>query len=77
MFFKIINNMVDIPHTFVHSAPYSTCGQNKFIHLQSRTKSFKNPYFSRTIKLWNRLPEVVIKLDNLENLVQSLNNIDI
>ena len=69
IFFKIIHNLVNIPHSFLHSPPYSTHCPNKFIHLHSRTELFKNSFFPRTIRLWNCLSESIREVNNLENFV--------
>jgi len=73
IFFKIIHNLVNIPHSFLHSPPYSTHCPNKFIHLHSRTELFKNSFFPRTIRLWNCLSESIREVNNLENFVQLIN----
>jgi len=57
IFFKIIHNLVNIPHNFSRMPPYSTRYPNKFIHLYSRTELFKNSFFPRVIRLWNYLLE--------------------
>jgi len=70
VFFRIIHNLVDIPHNFLCSPPYSTRCPNKFIHLHSRTELFEDFFFPRAVRLWNCLSEPIREVNNLENFAQ-------
>ena len=69
MLFKIINNLVVIPHShiLVDSPPFTRSTTSRFIHLYERIDSYKFPFFPRAIRLWNSLPHHVIQSDTFDS----------
>ena len=65
MFYKIINHYVGVPCDHILHKPFNfTRSSNiKFLHLPSRIDSFKHSFFPRAIRLWNHLPEHIVKPD--------------
>ena len=65
MFYKIINQHIDVPCDHILQKPFNfTCSVNrKFLHLPSRIDSFKHSFFPRAIRLWNHLPDHIVKPD--------------
>ena len=75
MYFKIINNLIAIPHDHLSPASISTCGHNlKFIQLAARTNTYLFSFFPSVIKLWNSLPDVVINSTDLNTFKLNLDN---
>ena len=78
MFYKIINQYVDILCDHILQKPFNfTCsGNTKFLHLPSRIDSFKHSFFPRAIRLWNHLPEHIVKSDvNIDSFKHLLSNL--
>ena len=69
MLFKIINNLVEIPHShiLVDSPSFTRSTASKFIHLYARIDSYKFSFFPRAIRLWNSLPHHIIKSDTFDS----------
>ena len=68
MFYKTINQHVDIPYDHIlHKVPSTTrSSSRKFLHLPSRIDSFMHSFFPRAIRLWNQLPDHFIEADNVD-----------
>ena len=59
MMFKIINNLIDIPAS--HFVPKQCLLRGGYyIHLSTKTDSYKFSFFPSVIKLWNSLPPPVV-----------------
>ena len=68
MFFKIIHNLISIPHSHVSLSSAPTRGHNqKFIQLAAKTNVYLFSFFPSAIKLWNSLPDCVINSSDLNN----------
>ena len=73
MFYKIINQHVDVPYNHIIDNIYdhilqkpfnfTRSGNRKFLHLPSRINSFKYSFFPRAIRLWNHLPDYIVETD--------------
>ena len=75
MFYKIINNLISIPHDHITISPVSTRGHNlKYIQLAAKSNTYLFSFFSSAIKLWNLLPDFVINSTNLNNFKLHLDN---
>ena len=67
-FYKIINNLISIPHSHVSVSSAPTRGQNqKFIQFAAKTNTYLFSFFPSAIKLWNSLPDCIINSSNLNN----------
>ena len=78
LFFKIVNNLVDIPAAnYLTSAPSSLRANHKlkFRHLSSKTDSLKFSFFPRTIPIWNSLPASVAEASDLASFKQRLQSL--
>ena len=75
MFYKIINNLISIPHDHITISPVSTRGHNlKYIQLAAKSNTYLFSFFPSAIKLWNLLPDFVINSTNLNNFKLHLDN---
>ena len=75
MFYKIINNLISIPHDHITISPVSTRGHNlKYIQLAAKSNTYLFSFFPSAIKLWNSLPDFVINSTNLNNFKLHLDN---
>lgn len=75
MFYKIINNLISIPHSHITRSPALTRGHNiKFIQLAAITNTYLFSFFPSTIRLWNSLPNYVVNSNNLNNFKLNLDN---
>ena len=65
MFYKIINQHVDVPYNHILQKPFNftRSSKRKFLHLPSRIDSFKYSFFPRAIRLWNHLPDHIVETD--------------
>ena len=75
MFYKIINQYVDVLCDHILQNNFTYSGNRKFLHLPSRIDSFKHSFFPRAIRLWNHLPEHIVKSDvNIDSFKHLLSN---
>ena len=75
MFYKIINNLISIPHDHITISPVSTYGHNlRYIQLAAKSNTYLFSFFPSAIKLWNSLPDFVINSTNLNNFKLHLDN---
>ena len=75
MFYKIINNLISIPHDHITISPVSTRGHNlKYIQLAAKSNTYLFSFFPSAVKLWNSLPDLVINSTNLNNFKLHLDN---
>ena len=72
MFNKIVNDLVDISITLAPLSS-STRGHNqRFVTPFARTDTYLNSFLPSTIKLWNSLPDSLIKLDDINQFKEHL-----
>ena len=77
MFYKIVNDLVDISITLHRLAPLSTStrGHNqRFVTPFARTDTYLNSFLPSTIKLWNSLPDSLIELDDINQFKEDLSS---
>ena len=80
LFFKIVNDLVDIPAAEYLTAAPSRLRSNhklKFRHLAARSDTFKHSFFPRTIPVWNSLPASVAEASDLAAFKQRLQSLAI
>ena len=54
MLYKILDNIISVPHDHLIRTVLPTCGHDcRFIQLASRTYSYLNSFFPSTVRLWN------------------------
>ena len=60
MLYKIINQLVEVPHHHIlaKASASTRSSTSKYIHLYPRIDSYKFSFFPRAIRLWNSLSEV-------------------
>ena len=72
MFYKIINQHVDVPcdHILQNPFNFTRSDNRKFLRLPSRIDSFEHFFFPRAIRLWNHLLNPIMKLDvDIDSLI--------
>ena len=65
MFYKAIHQQIAIPipdYIQPRRRPTRQHGNNRFMRLSSSSDSYKNSFFSRTLRDWDALPQVTIEL---------------
>jgi len=76
MLFKIIHNLVDLdPGGMAVPRPsdYDTRGHHlQFFQVPTRVNAFKYSFFPFAIKLWNSLPDYIVKITNVELFKSSI-----
>ena len=78
MFYKIVNNLVDIPATqYLTPAPSRLRSNHKFKfrHQASKSDCLKYSFFPRTIPVWNSLPASVAEASDLASFKQRLQSL--
>ena len=77
MFYKIINNLVDVDFTsYLIPSVSQTRGHHlKFRQLQTRINSFQHSFLPATIREWNSLPANVVNPVDVEQFTENLNNL--
>ena len=80
MFYKILNNIVDIQPDLYLNKAYSRTRSNhslKFQHFSSRTDTFKFSFFPRVVPIWNSLPSTAAEAPSLVSFKRELNKVEI
>ena len=68
MMFRIVNQLVDIPHTYLSSARVSVRGHNQRLTVpHTRTTTYRHSFFPDSIRIWNALPQDAISCNTLES----------
>ena len=78
MFYKIVNNIVDInKDLYLEPAIAKTRANHskKFRQISTSQNCFKNSFFPRTIPLWNKLPAYTAEALDLVLFKQGLSNL--
>ena len=78
MFYKIVNNIVDInKDLYLEPAMAKTRANHskKFRQISTSQNCFKNSFFPRTIPLWNKLPASTAEAPDLVLFKQGLSNL--
>ncbi|KAK3106679.1 hypothetical protein FSP39_025024 [Pinctada imbricata] len=61
MMYRIVNNLVDIPTSYLTPTAINIRGHNqKFLVPYARTSAYKYSFFPGAIRIWNSLPQSVI-----------------
>ena len=74
MFFKILNDLVQMPqHHLTPALPSKTRGYNQKFQIPfSRLRTHQQSFFPSTIRLWNNLPSSVVSAMTLEGFKDNL-----
>ena len=74
MFFKIINQLVDIPVTqYLKETSRSSRKHNhRYQQLPARIEAYANSFFPSTIKLWNNLTDSQVNMTTVETFTNTL-----
>ena len=78
MFFKIINDLVDIPSSnYLIPANSKTRSNNskKMQQYHTRSDVFKYSFFPRTTRNWNQLPATIAETPDLVSLKRGLSSV--
>ena len=73
MFYKIINNIVDVDFDgdlLMPSASHYT--RSHFIQPYTRVDAYKNSFLPSTIKLWNTLPYEIVNQESVNSFQNKL-----
>jgi len=63
MLYKIINNLISVPHDHLTQSPTTTITRGhsiRYTQLAARTNVYLHSFFPSTIKLWNSLPNEIV-----------------
>ena len=77
MFFKILNNLVELPlPNYITPHVSITRGhESKFSILYTRIDVYKYSFFPATIPIWNNLPAEAMKSKNINTFINFCNDI--
>ena len=76
MMYRIVNNLVDIPRTYLIPAATTCRGHSlKFLVPYARTSSYQQSFFPDSIRIWNSLPQPVISCNSLESFKGELQSV--
>ena len=78
MFFKIVNDLVDIPssdYLILANSKTRANHSKKMQQYHTRTDIFKNSFFPRTIRNWNQLPASVAEAPDLVSFKRGLSSV--
>ena len=76
MMFRIVNNLVDIPTTYLISAATTISGhRHKFLVPYARTSTYQQSFCPDSICIWNSLPQHVISCNSLESFKGELQSV--
>ena len=76
MMFRIVNNLVDIPTTYLIPAATTIRGHShKFLVPYARTSTYQQSFFPDSIRIWNSLPQHVISCNSLESFKGELQSV--
>jgi len=67
MFYKIINDLISVPHDHLSQTSTTTRGHSKrYIQLAATSNTYLHSFFPSTIRLWNSLPEEIALSPNFD-----------
>jgi len=73
MLLKLIYHLVEIPSITLTSLTSCTRGHNhRFTIPPIRTESYLHSFLPSAVKLWNNLPQSLIKIDNIDDFKKAL-----
>ena len=76
MMYRIVNNLVAIPSTYMIPTAVTVRGHNhRFLIPYCRTQIYKHSFFPDTIRLWNNLPSTVVDCNSITTFKSELQNI--
>ena len=75
MLYKILNNIIAVPHDHLIRSVLPTQGHDsRFIQLTARSNTYLNSFFPLTVRLWNTQPSYVVDSNDLEHFKANLDN---
>ena len=76
MLYKIKNNLVAIPLPAKVTTPLRSTPRHphEFDDIYASTESYKNSFFIRTVREWNRLPQSIYSKDSLLSFKAALDS---
>ena len=78
MMYKIVNNLVDVPHTFLAPCTVSLRGHSyKYMIPFTRTGVYTQSFFPNSIRIWNNLPVDLINCTTLASFKQGVQSVQL
>jgi hypothetical protein len=69
MFYKIIEDLIDIPHSILRPNPRDSRQHNRIYHVITvNSSAYQNSFFPSTTIMWNSLPLRIVNSPSLETL---------
>ena len=78
MMYRIVNNLGDVPHTFLAPCTVSLRGHSyKYMIPFTRTGVYQQSFFPNSIRIWNNLPEDLINCTTLASFKQGVQSVQL
>ena len=77
MMYRIVNNIVDVPHTFL-TPTIALRGHSSRFHIPfARIGVYRQSFFPDSIRIWNELPQALINCTSLESFKQGVQSVQL
>lgn len=67
MIYRITNNLVDVPHTFLTPTVALRGHSSRYLVPFARTDIYRYSFFPDSIRIWNRLPQDLVNRTSLDS----------
>ena len=67
MVYRISNNLVDVPHTFLTPTVALRGHSSRYLVPFTRTDIYRYSFFPDSIRIWNRLPQDLVQRTSLDS----------
>ena len=75
MMFKITHGLVEVPHQHLVAGDSRTRGANKFREIPASKDAYRQSFYPRTIRQWNKLPPDITSTSSLEGFKAKLDRL--
>ena len=77
MMYRIVNNIVDVPHTFL-TPTVALRGHSSRFHIPfARIGVYRQSFFPDSIRIWNELPQALINCTSLESFKHGVQSVQL
>ena len=75
MMFKIVHGLVEVPHPHLVAGDRRTRGTNKFQEIAESQEAYRQSFYPRTVRQWNKLPPDITAASSIEGFKAMLDRL--
>ena len=75
MLFKIVHGLVEVPHQHLVAGDRRTRGTNKFREIAASKEAYRQSFYPRTVRQWNKLPPDITAASSVEGFKAMLDRL--